>query len=285
MALNFRIGKLSYSSTSLTLIGYAGLSLLLACLTRFGDLDARLFIALNHAAGEYVSDEVLEATTMFGQGMWFLALISPFLLVAPRINAAAIYGTPVLLLLTHVPKLLFHWPRPSTVLAHHGAHILDAPISMNTFPSGHAIVAGMGGTIIILGWNFIRQRSWTHVPVLALVTLLCWSRVAVGAHWPVDVLAGAALGVLAGFAGHALAERYYSHSTRAWVTLAAIQGVCAIVLAVVPTHHVLQDLLRDILAGMCIISVSWVLLRVQTAEKASPSTRAGRESLDREAIT
>lgn len=286
VALSVRIGKLSYSSASLLLIGYAGLSLLLAALTRFSELDAKLFIALNHVAGEYASDEVLEAATMFGQGMWFLALLAPFLLIAPRVNASAVYGTPLMLLLTHVPKLLFHWPRPSTVLAHHGAHILEAPISMNTFPSGHAVVAGMGGTIIILGWDLVRQRPWLQCLVLGLVTLIGWSRVAVGAHWPVDVLVGAALGVLAGYAGDALARRYYSHSARAWGTIALIQGVCAVVLAAVPTHHVLQDLLRDILAGLCIITVIRVLLRLQTGgETASQPAGTQRESLDREVIT
>jgi len=267
------------------LTGYAALALLLACITQLGQLDSRLFIAMNHFAGEYASDEALEAATMFGQGLWLMALISPLLLVAPRVNAAALYAAPLLLVFTHVPKLLFHWPRPSTALAQHGAHILGAPISMNTFPSGHAIVAVMTGTVVILGWDFIRQRTWMQLPVLAVVTLIGWSRVAVGAHWPVDVLVGAALGIIAGYAGNALAERYYSNSVRARLTVTAIYALCAIVLAAVPTHHVLQDRLRDILAAIGIISAIWVLLRLQTVKRARPAADAGRESLDREAAT
>jgi membrane-associated phospholipid phosphatase len=285
VTLNFRNGTLSLTTTSLTLTGYAVLAVLLACITQLGQLDSRVFIALNQFAGDHASDEVLEAATMFGQGLWLMALISPLLLVAPRVNAAALYGSPLLLLFTHLPKLLFHWPRPSTVLAQHGAHILGAPITMNTFPSGHAIVAVMTGTVVILGWDVIKQRLWLQLLVLALVTLIGWSRVAVGAHWPVDVLAGAALGVLAGYAGNALAARYYSHSVRAWVTLAAIYGVCAIVLAAIPTHHVLQDLLRDILAATGIVSAIRVLLRVQTVETARPAAAPAHESLDREAAT
>ena len=283
MALNFRTDNVSFGSTSLTLVGYAGLSLLLAGLTQLGDLDSRLFISLNHLAGAYASDEVLEATTMFGQGHWLMALIAPLLLVAPRVNAAALFGTPVMLLFTHVPKMLLHWPRPSTVLAQHGAHVLGAPISMNTFPSGHAIVTAMAGTILILGWDVLRQRLWAQLLVLALVTLICASRVAVGAHWPVDVLVGAALGVLSGYVGYALAGRYYAHSARAYVTVTAIYAVGAIVLVAIPTHHALQDLLRDILAGISIISAIGVLLRLQATGTAPANT--GRESLDREAIT
>jgi membrane-associated phospholipid phosphatase len=286
LAPSLRIETRSYAW--LTLSSYAGLSLLLACLTQAYQLDARLFVIINQLAGEYAPDEVLEATTMFGQGLWMMALISPLLLIAPRVNAAALFATPLLLICTHVPKLLFHWARPSTVLAHHGAHILEAPISMNTFPSGHALVAGMAGTVVILGWGVLRRRPWTHLPVLALITLIALSRVAVGAHWPIDVLVGAALGVLVGYGGNTLAERYYRNSPRAWVTVAVIYGVCAIVLAAIPTHHALQDLLRNILAAMGIVSAVAVIVvtwRTQLLELLRPAPNAKRQRLDGEAIT
>jgi undecaprenyl-diphosphatase len=214
---------------------------------------------------------------MFGEGLWGMALISPLLLIVPRVNAAALYAAPFVLVFTHLPKHLLHWPRPSTVLVQHGAHLVDSPMAMNTFPSGHSIVAGMVGAVLILGWGAVARRPWAHLSVLVGVTLVCWSRVAVGAHWPSDVLVGAALGVLAGYLGTALAQRFNPESRRACITVAVIYALAALALALIPTHRPLQDEVRDILAAIGLLSTTGVIARVQIAELVNriARTRSG----------
>jgi undecaprenyl-diphosphatase len=56
------------------------------------------------------------------------------------------------------------------------------------FPSDHATASFAIATAIVL-----RNRRWGIV-ALVLATLLALTRVAIGVHWPSDVLAGAALG-------------------------------------------------------------------------------------------
>jgi undecaprenyl-diphosphatase len=56
------------------------------------------------------------------------------------------------------------------------------------FPSDHATASFAIATAIVL-----RNRRWGIV-ALALATVLALTRVALGVHWPSDVLAGAALG-------------------------------------------------------------------------------------------
>lgn len=58
-----------------------------------------------------------------------------------------------------------------------------------SFPSGHAATSFAGATLLAL----LAPRF--AVPLLALAALIAWSRVYVGVHFPLDVLAGAALGV------------------------------------------------------------------------------------------
>ena len=70
-------------------------------------------------------------------------------------------------------------PRPLVPTPHTGA-----------FPSGHSATAFACATVI--AWASPRLA----VPAFVLAALVAWSRVYVGVHWPLDVLGGAALGVL-----------------------------------------------------------------------------------------
>ena len=64
----------------------------------------------------------------------------------------------------------------------------------SSFPSGHATVAFACATAIALA---VPRLRW---PVFVLAALIAFSRVYVGVHYPLDVLAGAFLGVGIGFA-------------------------------------------------------------------------------------
>ena len=70
------------------------------------------------------------------------------------------------------PKALMHVPRD------------------HSFPSGHAATSFACATV--LAWAFPRLA----VPLYLLAAAIAFSRVYVGVHYPLDVLAGAALGVL-----------------------------------------------------------------------------------------
>jgi undecaprenyl-diphosphatase len=77
------------------------------------------------------------------------------------------------------PPLVYPDPPPLVPTPHTGA-----------FPSGHSASAFACATVI--AWASPRLA----VPAFVLAGLVAWSRVYVGVHWPLDVLGGAALGVL-----------------------------------------------------------------------------------------
>ena len=58
-----------------------------------------------------------------------------------------------------------------------------------SFPSGHATVSFACATVLALAVPRLRY------PLYALAALISWSRVYVGVHYPLDVVAGAAIGV------------------------------------------------------------------------------------------
>jgi undecaprenyl-diphosphatase len=72
-------------------------------------------------------------------------------------------------------------------------HPIPEPLMRTTLdlslPSGHAATSFAGATILALA----HRRA--AVPFFALAALVAWSRVYVGVHYPLDVVAGAFLGV------------------------------------------------------------------------------------------
>lgn len=70
----------------------------------------------------------------------------------------------------------------------HGVHLFAAHAADPGFPSDHATAAFAIAVAILL-----RKRGW-GIAALVLATVLSVGRVALGVHYPSDVIAGAALG-------------------------------------------------------------------------------------------
>jgi membrane-associated phospholipid phosphatase len=82
--------------------------------------------------------------------------------------------------------------RPGTTVP--GAELRgDVPVASQSFPSGHAVLIA---SLAVLVTPYLRGR-WQVVPWL-LVAGVCIGRVYVGAHNPLDVVAGCGLGMVIG---------------------------------------------------------------------------------------
>jgi membrane-associated phospholipid phosphatase len=111
-------------------------------------------------------------------------------------------AAPFASLLARGVKAWLQSPRPAAVLDAAQFHILGEPLHRESFPSGHTVTAFAAATALYLALNDRPGRRPLWLFGLAAATGL--SRIAVGAHWPGDVLAGAAVGLIAGALGHAL---------------------------------------------------------------------------------
>jgi len=143
-----------------------------------------------------------ESCTTLGDARLLLALALPLLCREPRVLWAILLAALVGGLLSRGIKLAFAMPRPAAILELGQMTIIGARLTQYSFVSGHTVTA-FAFFSVWLGFHGWR-RSWL---VLMLACLAGLSRIAVGAHWPIDVLAGALFGLLAGWLGGELAGR------------------------------------------------------------------------------
>jgi undecaprenyl-diphosphatase len=104
-----------------------------------------------------------------------------------RTALAAVLSAGVALVIAKVISELVDRARPF-VVDPHGVHIFSAHASDPGFPSDHAT-----GAFAVAMAIYLRNRAWGTVALVA-ATLLAIGRVAIGVHFPSDVLAGALLG-------------------------------------------------------------------------------------------
>jgi membrane-associated phospholipid phosphatase len=104
--------------------------------------------------------------------------------------------------------------RPYAVLGDQ-VHVIGRYLTAGSFPSGHTTTIFVLATVLIGG---LRSTSAT-VLVLIAALLVGFSRIAVGAHWPLDVLGGMLCGWASGLIGLYWARRV-DWSSRAGVVLA-----------------------------------------------------------------
>ena len=140
-------------------------------------------------------DPVFEALTYAGSFgiVWLLLAVafSGFSLRRPWL-AARVAVT--ILVAEMVSALLKAWiDRDRPPLADPDPEPLVRLPATGSFPSGHATVAFACATVLTLAVPRLAP------PLFVLATLVAWSRVYVGVHYPFDVLAGAVLGVGLGF--------------------------------------------------------------------------------------
>jgi undecaprenyl-diphosphatase len=156
-------------------------------------MDGTLLHALNDFASHH--DGFEDALSLYERlaQVLFMALLAGLVLAGGhRLRRAAVAGglaAAVALACAQVLARLVDRPRPF-VADPSRVHLFAAHAADAGFPSDHATAAFAIAVALVL-----RDRRW-GAATLVLATVLAVGRVAIGVHYPSDVLAGAALGTL-----------------------------------------------------------------------------------------
>ena len=163
-----------------------------------------LFLAINQACA--VVPAVAWAAISLGGNAWgVLALTSPLLVFAPRLIWAWLCAVPVGVIMARIGKEWLFSPRPAGLIEHAQIRIVGEPMELASMPSGHTLTAFAVAGSIYFAIDAGRRRRFAWLWLLA--GLVGLSRMALGAHWPGDVVVGACLGVWAAAIGHLLLKR------------------------------------------------------------------------------
>ena len=198
------------------------------------DTNREVFLRLNGAAQGWAAPSTWSAVTLTGSVLGAIALLAPSLKTQPRWLASAFLAAPLAILFSQGGKRYFEEMRPAGLLPAESFTLIGEKLYVYSFPSGHATTAFVAAAAVILAWPTPGRRGLAAVGVLLLASLVALSRIAVGAHWPVDVATGAAGGWLCGTLGVALSGRLRfwqrESGVRIMATCALISSLALLVL-------------------------------------------------------
>lgn len=161
-----------------------------------------LFLNLNGLAAQ-LPDVFWSCLTVLGDTLVSLCLLLPFLRRRPDLVAAALLAALPATLISHGLKDAFDMARPYAVLGD-VVHVIGPHLTSHSFPSGHTTTIFLLTSILAAG---LHNRSLA-LSIQLLGLLVGLARVAVGAHWPLDVAGGMLCGWTSALIGLYLARRW-----------------------------------------------------------------------------
>lgn len=165
-------------------------------------LNIPLFLALQHFSAQ-LPDAFWSHATLLGDALVTLVLLGFTAFRFPALLPAGLLGGALTTLLVRTLKPTLDIERPLAVLGEH-IHTIGPLLKTASFPSGHTTAAFLLAGVYALA---LRRDRLTAL-LFSTALLVAYSRIAVGAHWPADVLAGAAIGWSCAWAGWKLAQHW-----------------------------------------------------------------------------
>jgi len=155
------------------------------------------FYPLHPVLGGLLPDFAWEVITRFGDERILLVLTLLFARRRPEIFWAMVLAAILAALYSRSLKHVVDAMRPPAVLPAEVLDIIGPRLRSHSFPSGHTT-----SIFVFAGVLFAFARHASHrIVLLALAVLIGLSRVALGVHWPQDILAGAFGGLMAAALG------------------------------------------------------------------------------------
>ncbi len=171
-------------------------------------INHQLFMLINHASNPlfdvampfFTSLANAESIYFYPIVLVLLSLISRALMPWKYLGVFVL-GSLFALVLEWSLKGFFHVPRPATAIGIEHVRVLGELKLHNSLPSGHSIFAFMVAYVLSYGRN-----TYWKIAFFAVASLVAYSRIYVGAHYPLDVATGALIGMGAGYLAWKLYE-------------------------------------------------------------------------------
>lgn len=170
--------------------------------------DARLALMINHADPGIAFSQAMVLFSKYGREYFWVPVVAIMLILGNRDTKMLAFELGALfvagIIAGEALKIFLYRPRPFVSLTD---IVLRVPTDTDSsFPSGHALIVSIGAV-----FSIVKFRHKKAAVLLAIeAALVCYSRVFVGAHYPLDVVAGIFLGTGIALIGIFIVERYFS---------------------------------------------------------------------------
>jgi membrane-associated phospholipid phosphatase len=174
------------------------IAVFLLCLTLviLTGINKTLFIAVN-SFGQHFYSFIWENLTFLGDTLAACAIMVLFIRKRPDLIWSGILATLMATIIVNIIKSYFDIPRPPVIIDNDIISVIGPALSRHSFPSGHTVtIFALAGILV-----FYFRTIFSRISIILLALMVGISRIAVGVHWPEDVLAGAPLGILCATTG------------------------------------------------------------------------------------
>jgi undecaprenyl-diphosphatase len=164
-----------------------------ALLSAIGRFDAAAFVLLRQFHTPLLDFLLDELSEVARGGVLWMALGLLFAVIRPSRAPAVVHVFLAIgqaaLLATSIMKPLLGRPRPFEVEA--DLRVVGPRPDSHSFPSGHAATSFAGA------YALTRMMPGASLPLWLLASLVAFSRIYLGVHYPLDVIGGALVGLSA----------------------------------------------------------------------------------------
>ncbi|MFG4003409.1 phosphatase PAP2 family protein [Flavobacterium aquidurense] len=179
------------------------------CADRYIQIQKDSFFFINSHLGQYPNLEY--NLTQLGDALIFLSFLSILILYAPKIWEALLSSLLVSILLSCPLKSVFAVPRPDAVFNNDNVIIVGKALcGHNSLPSGHSITVFTILTVLLFAL-MPRALKFKILWILLIITtglIVAFTRVGIGAHYPLDVIIGGIIGYISGLLGIFISRKY-----------------------------------------------------------------------------
>jgi membrane-associated phospholipid phosphatase len=184
-------------------LGLPALALVLLLVVVWGGLDERLFYVFN-SLSDYTGPAFWAHVTFVGDGLVCAVLLLPWIRRHPERVWGGLMGAILMVVILRTFKGVLDLPRPLGVLSPETVTVIGPGHRRSAFPSGHAATMALLAGV----WAMSSTRRYAPHLAVGVAVLVGISRMAVGVHWPSDVLAGLALGWVSAWIGLRWVRRF-----------------------------------------------------------------------------